>query len=298
MNGWSAFAVHLLLATAIASGVMVWSVRLGARRPETRRALPGMFGWLDEQRTYANAVSIARYARRHPSVWGVWVFASAPAVAAVLVSLVGTDEADLGSLVRRLSPVGEGADVRAALVTYAVVLIVFLVVLAGYLWVARSADPQPAVLRDRSGPSRWARLTGGMFVDEGGTLEELGWRGFALPVLVVATGSLWWATIVLAVAWWAWHLPREVPALRKAPQWRRFTWLQAQFVWLCLGLSVLMTIAWRHTGSVWPAVMIHGGTNVWSKAVGGPMWARAGKDVRTIVVTVLAAVAVVAELVL
>ncbi|MCX6519771.1 MAG: CPBP family intramembrane metalloprotease [Actinobacteria bacterium] len=297
MNGWAAFALHLAIATAIASGVMVQAGRTARRRPETRKALPMMFPWLDEQRTYANAVSIARYALTQPTVWAVWVFASAPAVAAILVSLVGDGESDLGSLIGRLSPVADGADGRAAAVTYAVIVAVFVVVSACYLRVANAAEPLPPVMRGRSRPQVWARLTGGMFVDEGGSLEELGWRAFSLPALVVATGSLWWSTIVLAVSWWAWHLPREVPALRRRPDWKRFVTLQAQFVWLCLGLSVLMTVAWRHTGSVWPAVMIHGGTNVWSKAIGAPMWARAERDVRTDIVTVLAVVAVLAEVI-
>lgn len=295
MNGWASFAVQLLLATAIASGVMVHAGRLQRRRPETRGDLPGLFPWLEEQRTYANAVSIARYSFTRPTVWAVWVFASAPSVAAVVASLFGTDEADLGSLVGRLAPIADGADTRAALVTYVLIVAVFVMVTAVYVRVAAVAEAVPAVMRDRSRPGLWTRLMGGMFVDEGGSLEELGWRGFVLPVLVVATGSLWWATVVLAVAWWAWHLPREVPVLVRRRNWKQFVSLQGQFVGLCLALSVLMTVAWRHTGSVWPAVMIHGGTNVWSKAVGAPMWARTGKDVRTFVVAGIAALVVLLE---
>jgi membrane protease YdiL (CAAX protease family) len=58
-----------------------------------------------------------------------------------------------------------------------------------------------------------------------------------------------------------------------------------------------MTIFWQYTGSVWPAVLIHGGTNVWSKAIGAPMWNRAKRDVRTDVVTVLAVIALGIELI-
>lgn len=297
MNGWWAFATHLAIATVIASAVMVHAARLQVRRPETRRVLPELFGWLEERDEYAHAISIARYARERPSAWAVWVFASAPTVAALLVALVGSRESDLGSWVGRLSPIGDGADVRAALVTYAVVVVVFVAVAAAYLRVARGAEPTPALLRGRSRRRVWGRLLGGMFVDEGGSLEELGWRALSLPALVAATGSWWWSTVVLAVAWWAWHLPREVPALLKRRDLAGFARMQSQFVLLCLALSALMTVAYRHTGSVWPAVMIHGGTNVWSKAISGPMWARTSKDVRTYVVVVLALVVVAAEVI-
>ncbi|MEN9617586.1 MAG: hypothetical protein RL022_3008, partial [Chloroflexota bacterium] len=76
----------------------------------------------------------------------------------------------------------------------------------------------------------------------------------------------------------------------------RFVTSQAQFVLLCVALSGLMTVAWQHTGSVWPAVMIHGGTNVWSKAIGASMWERTGRDIRTYIVVGLAIVVVGAEI--
>lgn len=301
MTGWAALAVFYVVALAIASGVMVNSVRAARTRPETRTALPGMFPWLEQQRTYANTVSIIRYARDRPPVWGVIVFAGAPTIAALLVSLLGSDEASLGSVLGRLALWGDGVEAAAALTTYGVILAVFVIVSAVYLRVVdKRPDPTPenlpAVMRGRSRPAVWARLLGGTVVDEGGTLEEIGWRAFALPVLLVTTGSIWLSTLIVAVAWWAWHLPREVPALLRSPDWGRFVVLQGQFVLLCLALSVLMTEAWQHTASVWPAVLIHGGTNVWSKAIGGPMWARAKADVRTWIVVALALVVAVVEL--
>lgn len=298
MNAWTALAIYYVLALAIASGVMVHAGWLQQRRPETRKVLPKMFPWLDEQRTYANAVSIARYSLANPSAWAVWVFASAPAVAAIATSLVGDGEAGTAEVVRRLQP-WSGVDQRGAIVTYVAIAIVFVVVSAVYLSVASAAtEGRPAILRDRSRSKVWALLLGGTLVDEGGLLEELGWRGFALPVLAVSMGSSWWATAVVAVGWWAWHLPREVPGLLRTPVWRRFVKLQGQFLGLCCGLSAIMTVAWIHTGSVWPAVLIHGGTNVWSKALGGPMWARTNKDVRSSIVTIVAVLAVAFEVLL
>lgn len=300
MSYWTSLAVFYALAIALAIGVMVHAGWLQARRPESRRVLPDMFPWLNERSTYANAVSIARYSRERPAAWAVFVFASAPSVAAVITALFGSDVAGISALGRRFLPWTDDVATGGALATYAAILVVFVVVAMAYLRVARNApaDEQPVILHNRSAGRVWALLLGGIFVDEGGTLEELGWRGFALPVLAVATGSLWWATLVLAVGWWAWHLPREVPSLMHRRKWGTFAALQGQFVVLCVTLSALATVAWVHTGSVWPAILIHGGTNVWSKALGGPMWSRTKVDVRSRVCCGLAVVVVAAEVLL
>ena len=72
---------------------------------------------------------------------------------------------------------------------------------------------------------------------------------------------------------------------------------QAIFVGTCVALSVLCTEAFLRTGgSVWPAVFIHGGTNVWSKALGEAPYARYHTDVRTLIVGALAVVVIVSWL--
>jgi hypothetical protein len=41
------------------------------------------------------------------------------------------------------------------------------------------------------------------------------------------------------------------------------------FLLLCVALSILIAAAWNQVGgSVWVGVLIHGGTNLWSKAFG------------------------------
>jgi membrane protease YdiL (CAAX protease family) len=290
VSGWSAFAAHLVLATLIASAVVVVAVRRQLRDPVNGDVLAPLFPWLEERRDYASAVSIARYARERPVAWGILVFASAPTVAALVVGVLGSDESDLGSIVGQLAPIGDGTSTGAALTTYALIVAVFVAVCAVYLREVARSDQVPALLRGRSRGRVWARLGGGMFTDEGGTLEELGWRALSLPALVAATGSLWWATMIVSISWWAWHLPREVPGLLLTRDVAAFVRAQAPFVLLCLALSTLMTAAWHHTHSVWPAIMIHGGSNVWSKAIGGPMWTRTGRDVRMLVVVTLAVV--------
>lgn len=296
MNDWTAFIAYYVLALAIASGVMVWSVRSIKKRPETARVMPGLFPWLEDRNTYANAVSIAGYARTAPAAWGILVFAAAPTISALVVASIGTGDAWVGSVLASLSPWRPGHSTTGALLTYVVIVVVLVLVSEVYIAQARRPDAVlPALMRSHRGVRLRLRLLGGTFIDEGGTCEELGWRAFALPVLIAATDSPITATIMVAVLWWGWHLPRDIPHLLRHRRWNSFARQQAPFVLLCGGLSTLMTAAWWHTGSVWPAVMIHGGTNVWSKAISAPMYQRTSRDIRTwIVVTLAAVVALIA----
>jgi membrane protease YdiL (CAAX protease family) len=86
--------------------------------------------------------------------------------------------------------------------------------------------------------------------------EEPGWRGFALPRLLEWYSPLI-ASLILGVIWVGWHLP-----LFLTNEWganTSFVW----FLWNVLALSVIMTwLFLRPGGSVIPAMLFHGGTNV------------------------------------
>jgi membrane protease YdiL (CAAX protease family) len=52
---------------------------------------------------------------------------------------------------------------------------------------------------------------------------------------------------------------------------------------------VVITYVFNKTGgSVWAGILIHGGTNVWSKALSGPVNPLVGEDLRSILVVVIA----------
>jgi hypothetical protein len=97
---------------------------------------------------------------------------------------------------------------------------------------------------------------------------------------------------VLGILWWAWHLPRELPGLLGGADPARFLELQALFLSLCIAETIVCGLAVNLTGgSVLPAILIHGGSNVWSKAAGGPMYAATdGIDVRTVIILLGAAI--------
>jgi membrane protease YdiL (CAAX protease family) len=102
-----------------------------------------------------------------------------------------------------------------------------------------------------------------LFLNQGGLLEELGWRGYAWPVLVRKLRQPLTAAIVLGVAWALWHLPREIPTLLSGElSLQRLLVGQALFISSCIGMT-LVAVAFVNVtgGSVLPAIMIHGTLN-------------------------------------
>ena len=118
-------------------------------------------------------------------------------------------------------------------------------------------------------------LIGGL-IDEGGTSEELGWRGFALPTLLGEMANPLVVAVFLGVLWWFWHFPREVPnliagkAVMGGPlQWGTFLYYQALFLVLVVAMSIVSTFFFFRTGgSVIPGILLHGWANFISKGVG------------------------------
>ncbi|HEX5699289.1 MAG TPA: type II CAAX endopeptidase family protein [Rubrobacter sp.] len=87
--------------------------------------------------------------------------------------------------------------------------------------------------------------------------EELGWRGYALPRLLVGRSALA-ASLILGVLWAAWHLPTFfVPG---APQYG-LPFLA--FLLFTVAYSVLFSWVYVHTrGSVLIATLFHGAINL------------------------------------
>jgi membrane protease YdiL (CAAX protease family) len=100
-----------------------------------------------------------------------------------------------------------------------------------------------------------------MFLNQGGLLEELGFRGYALPLLQEEMSSPLAATVVLGVCWALWHIPRDL--LFETPQTLGIPVYLGVFfplfaIW-CLAGSILMTYFFNRTGgSALIAIAVHG----------------------------------------
>ena len=232
------FGVFYKLALLIVCGVMAASFALRAFS-----LIGDLLAFLKANSLYPNVLSIGRFALAQPLAWLILLFAGAPTIAALvtaawadgapgvralLVGLVSGGArgrparraARLGAAARRRGR-GDGRPSRAG--------------------VAGAGDARRARRRWRCSAARplailLSLLIGG-FIDEGGTMEELGWRGFALPLLADRYASPFLrATLVLGFLWWLWHFPRELPACSGAPRLGRFLLNQSMFLLLCLAL--------------------------------------------------------------
>jgi membrane protease YdiL (CAAX protease family) len=86
--------------------------------------------------------------------------------------------------------------------------------------------------------------------------EEIGWRGFAMPLLTGIFGSLGGA-IILGAIWALWHLPmfRVPTSHQKGSFWR--------YMYTLIAWSIIMTLlVTRSGGSILPAMAFHAAANI------------------------------------
>jgi len=285
---------QFLIFYLIAVGIVAAIIAAGVIFP-VPDVVAGLIHYAANESSPINLVTVGRYAiEKQPAAWLILLFAAAPTLAAIAVSLGSGGWRGLAGLLARLKPAGPGRRTGEVAGPYLLLLGVSAVVLVGYLWWGSRVGAAGVVELSRrtlgDGPLQIGlTLAIGHLIDEGGALEELGWRGFGLPRLVEAMGSPLRASLVLGALWWAWHLPREVPALISGNLSAGMVSGQALFLLTCLALSVLTAWGWTATGgSALPGVLIHGGTNVWSKSLGSTVNPWAGTDVRTVIVILLA----------
>lgn len=97
-------------------------------------------------------------------------------------------------------------------------------------------------------------------------LEEIGWRGYALPRLQGMYGAFW-ASIILGVLWSLWHLPLV---------WLAGSYQQSDspleymivFTVTILPISILFTWLYNHTnGSLLLASLFHAAINITESAI-------------------------------
>jgi len=279
------YLIALVVPIAVMASVLV---------SNSSGVLAELFAYLERTGQYANTLSILRFSLSE-SPWGVaiLVFAAAPTMAALLTaSFAGKEQ--LHKLLRRLKPLGPDQPAPAAKNTYLWLFAIYLSVLGGYVAVSAFAgtdDSYARTIANLQGPGLglilWIIIA--PFLDEGGLLEEPGWRGFATPLLQQIFQTPLKAALLLGALWWAWHLPREIPTILGGQDLGRWASLQALFLALCLAETIVCVLCVNLCGgSVLPAILIHGGSNVWSKAAAADMYAVTDTDVRTAIMIIAA----------
>lgn len=237
-----------------------------AQQAELRTAYPVLFAHRDAVHLF-----VASYILM-PIAAPFLFFPFAPTVAAVVVTAWGWGRRALLDLLRLYLPFQGGLGWQEGLRIYAILLLGIIASFAiTLLLTAASGHPEQAAtyahaLGTDSLPLVAGVWLGALFLNQGGLLEELGWRGYALPLLMRRFGNPLLVSVLLGTAWALWHFPREVPGLLTGQQ-HLLPLLgdQLLFIAMCASMSVVATAFVNLTGgSVLPAIMIHGSLNLYS----------------------------------
>lgn len=196
-------------------------------------------------------------------------FPAAPTTAALIITALGRGKQAVKALISLYKPIQGSLSVREGVRIYAALLAgICLMLVVTCLREYFFGDPtRVAGYLEHNGVINWQIFLGtwvmALFFNQGAALEELGWRGYALPMLIRRFGSPLGATLLLGVCWALWHFPREVPPLLAGQQQiAELLISQAWFILSCCSMSVVATYFVNITGgSVLPAIIIHGSLN-------------------------------------
>lgn len=183
---------------------------------------------------------------------------AAPDLAVLIVARIRGGLALLNAVGRRFRPWSKEVGARRGLWIWLVVVVVFSAcnLVSGLLH--QAFVPQDFVWHFSW--SMLALLPVAMFLDAGALLEENGWRGFALPVLLRTRGPLA-ASVIVGLAWASWHFPVKFDAFLDYGLWGALAYLGAFTVKL-VAISVVMTFFWARAGqATLLAVVMHGLSN-------------------------------------
>ncbi|RYC07362.1 CPBP family intramembrane glutamic endopeptidase [Nocardioides zhouii] len=183
---------------------------------------------------------------------------AAPDLAVLVVARIRGGRALVRGVGRRFRPWSKEVGARQGLRIWLVVVVVFSACNLASGLLHRALVPQDFVWHFSW--SMLALLPVAMFLDAGALLEENGWRGFALPVLLRTRGPLA-ASVIVGLAWASWHFPVKFDAFLDYGLWGAVAYLGA-FTVKIVAISVVMTFFWARAGqATLLAVVMHGMSN-------------------------------------
>lgn len=183
---------------------------------------------------------------------------AAPDLAVLVVARIRGGRGLLRAVGRRFRPWSPAVGARTGLRIWLVVVVVFSACNLASGLLHRAFVPQD--LAWHFSWSMLALLPVAMFLDAGALLEENGWRGFALPVLLRDHGPLT-ASVIVGLAWASWHFPVKFDAFIDYGLWGALAYLGA-FTIKIVAISVVMTFFWARAGqATLLAIVMHGLSN-------------------------------------
>lgn len=213
----------------------------------------------------SNLLVALRLALAEPALWLLLLGSAIPSLAALIICSQ-TQRPTLRELLARFKPIGPDTPWSQALRAYALLFILIPLCLIA-IYGIRSIIPGGAEYIRADGifsPALLIALLTAAFLDQGGLLEELGWRGYAQPAIQANLATPLTAALLVGLAWGLWHVPRDVVG----GVIERLGLIQYLFMYLpafIMGTVTTSIIAAyfmnRAGGSIIPAIMVHGLTN-------------------------------------
>ena len=209
----------------------------------------------------SNLWIVVRLCLAEPALWLLILGSAVPSLAALVVC-GWSGRSQIRRLLARFRPVGAGTPWRGALRSYGLLIVVLPTCLLS-VYALRTLLPGPDYSQPAGifGPALAASLLTVAFLDQGAVLEELGWRGYALPELQAGLLSPLGAALLVGVGWGLWHVPRDVVAgvIDRLGLVQYLLLFLPAFVSGTVTMSIVAAyFVNRSGGSVVPAIMVHG----------------------------------------
>jgi hypothetical protein len=257
---WKPIAIFFALTILLLALVPILSILTGATMDFDAAAARATEKTSIEQTS--NLLVVLRLALAEPALWLLILGSSIPSIAALIIC-GWTRRPNLQQLLTRFRPIGPDIVWRQALRAYALLFILIPLCLIA-VYGLRSVIPGGAEYTQAEGifgPALLIALLSAAFLDQGGVLEELGWRGYAQSAIQSNLTTPLTAALLVGLAWGLWHVPRDVVG----GVIQRLGLLQYLFMYLpafVMGTVTTSIIAGyfmnRTGGSIIPAIMVHG----------------------------------------
>ena len=182
------------------------------------------------------------------------IYAGAPAIAAILTILLLGKNGQLGIFFGRFNPFRNSTSWRKTLGFYGIIVTIILIMRLPIVTVVGFNDIDWSSVFSLT--ALYTLITYAL-VDQGGLLEEGGWRGFALPYLQEIMSTPLRASIFLGIIWSFWHIPRSLISWETGAL--TFIMEYGMFTFGTVSISIVMTYFFNKMGgTVWSAIVFHG----------------------------------------
>lgn len=250
----------VLIFFILAVGIALIAMAIRATDPQALgAALQEMF----QNNQLANIITGVQASIKTPVLWNAILFPAAPTLAAFVVIAIAYGPGGLRAWAARLAP-WRGISWQRGVTIWLLYLAVFVAAVGIYFsYLASTGDTQTiAAIVERIGPGFPTVVAGFaimILLSSGPLLEEMGWRGFLLPLLLHRMSPLA-ASVLIGVLWSLWHLPREIGPLMSGKEgiWAAVTFKQLEMVIGSIALSIIATfLVLKLGGSVWGGIFAH-----------------------------------------